>query len=212
MRTKEEITKKKSLSSGDSIPKEVIELQRLSRKRFFIILTIILTIGLSLIFVIYRQTRELFKQPIQINLPKIPKISLNNQNTTTSSLDNLTDTIAKFIKNDQSKWNIIVSNKTSVYNWPSNKTHFNQAQVDILTKKIATLAPSNSSANLFPQGLTISQQSTSTDQLQKLTILVNPPQLTLLFDFEYQGTQSDFQVFISQLIPALYWDTISVTP
>lgn len=210
MLTKQEMSKKKSYSSD--IPTEEVgdssEL-KLKKKRFFIILSIALTIGLSLVFIIYRQVKAIIANP-QLTIPKIPQLSLNKPVVTSAGMEDLTAAISQIVTIDQSKWNIVVALPTAVYNWPSNRTHLDQSQVFTLTKNISKLSPSNLLSELLPQGLIVREESTSSLDLQKLTAVVYPPTTEpLFFDLQYQGTPEEFQKIITELVPTIYWSTIS---
>ena len=207
MLTKEEITQKKNLSpdaTSDSGPSSD---EKLAHKRFLIILAISLTIGLSLIFFIYRQTQEFLRRPTY-NFPSFPQFNLPQPATSSPGLDNLTSVISSHIINNSSKWNITVMSQSVVYNWPSNHAHLSQVQAESVKAKIAQLPVSTLLSALLPQGLKIQEASSSTPQLQKLTALITPPGKSLLIDLEYQGTPQEFQTVITNLIPAIYWEAI----
>ncbi|MFZ2152686.1 MAG: hypothetical protein WAV41_01345 [Microgenomates group bacterium] len=204
MRTKEEITKNKSFPSDkESLGSGPTPEQIIKKKRFYIIGAIFLTIGLSLIFIIYRQVREIIKKPIVLSLPSINLSKIKDNSPTFD----LTPQINSVIK-DVSKWNIVVATDMAVYNLPSNKIHFNEIQVNTLVSTLAKKAVSTEFSLLFPEGLIIHQQKSVTDQLQKLSLLVNPPNKNLIFDFEFQGDPVEFSQHIAKLVPSLYWEAI----
>jgi len=210
MLTKQEMSKKKSFSSD--LPTEEVDNSadlKLKKKRFFIILSITLTIGLSLVFIIYRQVKEIIANP-HLSVPRLPQLSLSKPVVTSAGIEDLTAAISQIITIDQSKWNIVVALPTAVYNWPSNRTHIDQDQVTTLSKNMSQRSPSTLLAELLPQGLLVREESSSAESLQKLTAVVYP--LTtppLFFDLQYQGNASDFQKVLTDLIPTIYWSTIS---
>ncbi len=210
MLTKQEISKKKTYASDDDSVAEVSsDDQKLHKKRLFIVLAILLTIGLSLAFIVYRQVREIIKNPAP-HLPKLPNISISNFNgTPNKNIFDLTSTISSIIDKDETKWNIVVFREPNIYNWPSNKTTLDRSPVNAMVSKISKLPPSNLLADLLPQGLILKEESISQPQFQKLSLLVSTPdQQLLLIDLEYQGTPVEFQTIITQLVPAIYWNAV----
>lgn len=210
MLTKQEMNRKKSYSS-DVPTEEVGDLSelKLRKKRFFIILSIALTIGLSFIFIIYRQVKSIIANP-QLAMPRLPQLSLSKPVVTSAGIEDLTAAISQTITIDQSKWNITVANGTAVYNWPSNRSHLNQSEVTSISKKLSKLSPSTLLADLLPQGLLVREESSSSQDQQKLTAVIYPPTSTpLFFELQYQGTPEEFQKIITNLVPTIYWSTIS---
>jgi len=212
MLTKQEMSKKKSYAS-DLPSEEVVDTSelKLKKKRFFIILSIALTIGLSLVFIIYRQVKDLIANP-QLAIPKLPQLSLNKPVITSSGIEDLTAAISQIITIDEAKWNIVVANSQAVYNWPSNRTHLDQSQAFTLTKNLSKLPPSNLLADLLPLGLIVREESSSSPNQQKLTAAIYPPtNEPIFFELQFEGKPEDFQKTITDLIPTIYWSTISRT-
>lgn len=204
------MSKKKSYSS-DVPPEEVSDLSeiKLKKKRFFIILSIVLTIGLSLVFIIYRQVKEIVVNP-KLSIPRLPQLSLSKPVVTSADIEDLTAAISQIITIDQSNWNIVVANSTAVYNWPSNRNHFDLSQVTAISNKFSRLLPSTLLAELLPQGLLVREESSSNQDQQKITAVIYPPTSTpIFFDLQYEGTAEEFQKIITELIPTIYWSTIS---
>lgn len=209
MLTKQEITKKKSFDSDDVTPDAGdLDEQKLRKKRFFIVLSIALTIGLSLVFIIYRQLKEIIANP-QLTIPALPQLSLSKPVVTSDGIEDLTAAISQIITVDQSKWNITVANKTAVYNWPNNRVHYDQSQVETLSGKISQRSPSTLLSELLPLGLEVKEESSSSDDQQKITAIVYTPDRQLFFDIQYQGTATEFQKITGSLIPTIYWSAIS---
>ena len=206
MHTKEEITKRKSLSSGSDISENDDSVDvKLRKKRFYIILAIASTIGLSLVFIIYRQVKEFLKNPV-IELPKISLVALPKLSESTDTHPDLSGIISEIVKSSGSKWNIVVAEKSNIYNWINNQSVYNQTQINTAISDMSAVTPSIISG--FPEGLIIKSKSSTSDTIQKLTLLITPPGRQLFMDFIFSGSQTEFQNIITVLAPEIYWKII----
>jgi hypothetical protein len=177
------------------------EKKRIQKKRRLVILSIILTVGLSFSFWIYRSVKTFFKNPEipKINLSfKLPKFNFS------SSKNNVSDPIKRIIPDSFSNISIyITDNSSPQFIWSQNESALfqNQPLTDI-QNHLNILKPTTKSllnVNL-PEGLSFKEivsdksdfhyynQITLPDNRQ-LTILISSPQST----------------DISSLIESIYW-------
>lgn len=214
MLTKQEITKKKSKSfaSDDELPliDDTVD-EKLRYKRIFIILSIVATIGLSLVFVVYRQIKLFLNNPV-ITLPSLPQLSVPQKTVSGPGIANLTSPISQAISLTDTSWNIVVANDKDVYNWPGNKRVADISQVRPQVKKIQSRQPSNLLSELLPQGLVVKEISDSSDSQQTLSAVIHTPEQYLYIELIFQGGPTDFQNILAKIIPSIYWNSISASP
>jgi hypothetical protein len=214
MLTKQEITKKKSKSfaSDDELPliDDSVD-QKLKHKRLFIILSIAATIGLSLVFVVYRQIKSFIDNPV-VTLPRLPQLSVSQKVVAGPGITNLTSTISEVVSLSDTSWNITVANSKDVYNWPGNKTILDLQEITPQVKKIQSRQPSTLLTELLPQGLVVKEISDSSDKQQSLLAVINTPDSYLYIDIKYLGNSINFQNTLAKLIPSIYWSSISSNP
>lgn len=214
MLTKQEITKKKSKSfaSDDELPliDDTVD-EKLRYKRIFIILSIVATIGLSLVFVVYRQIKSFLNNPV-ITLPTLPQLSVPQKTVSGPGIANLTSPISQAISLTDTSWNIVVANDRDVYNWPGNKRVADISQVRPQVKKIQSRQPSNLLSELLPQGLVVKEISDSSDSQQSLSAVIHTPEQYLYVELVFQGNPTDFQNILAKIIPSIYWNSVSGSP
>lgn len=209
MRTKEEITKKKSFSLDEVEVEKDTSIDQLKKKRVFIALGIFFTIGLSLIFVVYRQVRVFIANP-KINVPSLPHLELPKDYAIISKKsDLLTPLIAKTLSENPEKWNLVISKKSYIYNWPNNHSVLNEVQINNLVKNFQSNNTGHQYSQYLPLGLDIKQRLISSESHQQLTLLITPPDTNIFIDIEFQGPEKTFQSSLAILLPDIYWQLMT---
>ncbi len=177
------------------------EKKRIQKKRRLVILSIILTVGLSFSFWIYRSVKIFLANP---HLPKInlsfnlPKINFS------SSKNNLSDPIKKIISDKFSDVSIyITDNSSPQFIWSQYESIIFQDQsLTDIQNRLNNLKPSTKSLlNInLPQGLSFKEivSDKSSFYYYNQIILPDNRQLTILISSS-QSTD------ISSLVESIYW-------
>lgn len=180
------------------------EKKRIQKKRRLVILSIILTAGLSFSFWTYRSVKSFLANPQypKINLSfSLPKFNLSHQDNSLASL------MEKEVSKNNSDISIyIADNSSPQFVYSKNESIIFQPQSLIeIQKKLNTLKPSDKSlANInLPQGLTFQEiVSDKTDfNYYNQIILPDDKKLIILI-------HSPKSLDISSLVESIYWTYI----
>jgi hypothetical protein len=196
---------KKTFPSGEVIEtKEEIlakNQKRLQKKRRFIIISIILTVGLSLSFWTYRSIKDFLNQPHQINSNfkiNLPQINLSKSKS--NDFDNEMQTIISDFKNISLY--ITDDNLDNPFLWQQNESVlFKDQPIEDIKSKLDNLTPTNkSSLNInFPEGLSFQEiisDKIGFDYLGQ----INLPGKKLLILIHLDNKQD-----VSTLVESIYW-------
>jgi|GEM_PF-4375619 len=185
MHTKEEITKKKSMSFPEQL--DLVETisgdDKIRKKRFILYLTIFLTVGLSFSFYLYR-----LLQGISFRLPELPQISFS-KSVSTSLESQITDVLGK----QRSLWTY------SVLVNPE----------DLVDDKKLTKALISLIKDYLPEGLEIVENYQNLPGSQTFSALISLPEKNIYFTLNYAGSDNGiFKSNLSKIVPLIYWDTV----
>lgn len=199
---------KKQFPSDDYEPSEESkeekaerEKKRIQKKRRLVILSIILTVGLSFSFWVYRSAKNFLAAPhspkinLSINLPKF---------NFSSSKNNITDPIKKIIPDNFSNISIyIADNSSPQFIWFQNEsTIFKDQSLTEIQKKLDTLTAGNKSlSNInLPEGLFFKEIVSDKNDFRYYNQIILPDnrQLTILI-------YSPQSIDISSLVESIYW-------
>lgn len=202
---------KKQFPSDDYEPSEESkeeklerEKKRIQKKRRLVILSIILTVGLSFSFWIYRSVKNFLANPEipKINLSfSLPQMNFSHQN------NNLTSLMQKEISKTNPNVSIyIADNSSSQFVYSQNESIIFQDQsLTEIQKNLNTLKPSDKSlANInLPQGLTFKEIISDKSDFNYYNQIILPDnrQLTILI-------YSPQTINISSLVESIYWTYI----
>ena len=173
-----------------------ISQKRLLLKRRLILISLLMTAGLSFIFWSFRATQN-FKLP-RLNLPQKSNsnISINSDIFTVSS--------------SQSDWSIISLTKSNP-NSPIFSHNYHNFNFDQTLASLSSLKPSLSSlidTNL-PQGLTIKEKITTDSGLTYQTLISLPTNTLLISIFIPRVDNLDsIKPQLSDLVNSLYWYSV----
>lgn len=204
---------KKQFPSDDYVPSEESreeklekEKKRIQKKRRLVILSIILTVGLSFSFWIYRSAKiflansHLPKVNLSFNLPKISFPSKNNSS----------DRIRKIIPENMSDISIyIIDNASPQFIWSQHElTLFQDQTLDDIQKHLEAIKPTNKSLlNInLPEGLSFKEIVSDKSNLYYYNQITLPDdrQLTILIS-------SSQTIDVSSLIESIYWAYVQKT-
>lgn len=199
---------KKQFPSDDYEPSEESkeekvekEKKRIQKKRRLVILSIILTVGLSFSFWVYRSVKIFLANP---HLPKVnlsfnlPKINFS------SSKNNSSDPIKKIIPDNFSDISIyITDNASPQFIWSQHESILFQDQsLTDIQKHLDTIKPTNKSLlNInLPEGLSFKEIISDKSGLYYYNQITLPDdrQLTILIS-------SSQSVDITSLVESIYW-------
>lgn len=200
--------------SDPDINEAEINQKKLQAKRKAIVISLILTAGLSFIFWSYKSIRSLAQSPPNFNFElnfKLPKFSLptNNKPGKPSSVD-----LDKFLEKSSNKWSIFVSLNTDY----SNSVFEYQTDLlgpietgEIIEKISNTKISSQSLINLsLPQGLLFQEtlDSTSTTFYHGL-IHLPKNKILIIIKNENNTNSAETQSELPLLIEHLYWYAVN---
>jgi len=198
---------KKQFPSDDYEPSEESkeekaerEKKRIQKKRRLVILSIILTVGLSFSFWIYRSAKIFLANP---QLPKI-NLSFNLPKINFPSINDSSNRIKKIIPENMSNISIyIIDNASPQFVWSQNESAIFQSQpLSEIQKHLDGLKPSNKSlSNInLPEGLLFKEivSEKSNFYYYNQIILPDNRQLTILIS-------SPQSINISTLVESIYW-------
>jgi len=214
MLPKPEKLKKISTSSDTPNPSDpAILAKKIKNKRRLVIITLIITVGCSLIFWGYRFFKNVFQSPpsfnFHLNLPKFK----NNQNIKTNSIES---DVKKIISPSADSWSIYIGSLSPVvFSWEQNSAPiFSGQNLDSLKNKImATLPVSQSqfSQNL-PQGIIVRELVSESPDFNYQTIISTPSQqIIFLIKVTSPTDINKIKNIVPQLIDKIYWDIVKIS-
>ncbi len=213
MLPKPEKTKKINnlLDKTDTNPENDAEsaLKKIQSKRRLVLISLILTAGLSLFFWVFRSIQQIIDSPPSINLDfkiNFPKINF----MTSSSKTNLSDSkIRQFLASRN--WSVNVAFKSN----PTVLVFQSTPSPDSLTEIISELSqikPSNQSLiNLnLPQGLSFQEKIITKDNLVYQNLISIPgDQIIILINTNESSNLDSIKSELSTLVNSLYWYSVS---
>jgi len=184
-----------------------ISQKRLLLKRRLILISLLMTAGISFIFWSFRAAQKIIHQPPQFNLsfkfPR-PNFSLKNNPST-----NQTDIFV--LSDSQSSWSI-ASVAKSRPDKPVFSHNYNNFNFDQTMTSLSFLKPSSSSLiNLqLPQGLTFQEKTASENNSLIYQNLISLPSDTLLISVLIPQAQDleSVKSQLSSLVESLYWYSV----
>ncbi len=177
-----------------------------NHKRFWVILLLLSSIGLSLAFSIYRWAKT-FTLPqklpsVSLNLPSVPKLKPQ----TTAVLD------PSFINNliGQDSWSFVLlqidnSNVTYLGDYNASTIDYN---FEPIISQLSTMNPLPDSliSNSLPQGLDFSENVITDSQFIEHQLLINLPKTHYLLISRSNSIDPDiFRSKLPQIIDSIYW-------
>lgn len=189
----------------------VVYQKRLKTKRHLILVSLILTTGVSLIFWGYRIGQKIINSPskinfdFKINLPKINLKFLPQKN-------NLSDfEIKEFFKNSKIDWSVLTafssnsSQSVFQYNYPVNN-------LDPIVTNLLKIKPSSQSLiNLdLPQGLSFQEQIKTDDGIIYQNLISLPQdKIIIVINLKSIDNVESIKSDLSNLVNLLYWYSVS---
>lgn len=185
----EKIKKNSSAEQLDLVDTLSLE-KKIKNKRHFVLISLILTTGLSFIFLTYKTFPK-----IKINF-KLPEIKMSDIKL---SYNNFNLTINQIISQDQNHWSIYAKtlSNTSSYSLNSQDLTTNS---DTLVSNLSKLPFSQNSLiqNSLPQGTKIQESETN--------YLITTPAQKILFEFKINGQNLEpSKKLIPSLVEKIYW-------
>lgn len=207
--------KKKDLLDFDAqqldLVKSLDNQKKAKKNRFWIILLLVLTTGLSLLFWSYNSLRQqnLF-QNFNINLPRFSSQS-------PPSDPDFQSVISPFIQSHPDSWSIYIETlpgSTRQFSWSYlSDSLFNQAPASQLISQIQSqpISSDPSIRDSLPQGAQIKQIKQFTDTSRQYQILVSLPrwQIFMIIQISRPVDLDAATQQIPSLVKNIYWTTVS---
>ncbi len=201
---------KKELKPSDStqlkLEQTIPTKEKIKKKRSFLLIVLALTVGLSIIFSLYRTITNISV------LPKFSLPSFKSKNTTTFTTKishiNL-DKPVKAILSQPNNWSIYVK----TLNPPSSSWshNFPLPLSDSIISDLLAQKPSldNLIKNSIPQGSQVKENIISQDDSLEYQAIISVPQQQILIIIKTkQDSTTDY--LINQLIQIIYWQVILI--
>lgn len=204
MLPKQEKIKKSSSSQQLDLVDSLSEDKKLRRKRIYIIITLILTVGLSLFFWIYRSSKSFFITNKISNVK--PNFSFPKINFPANQPD-LEKTVNQIISTDKNTWSIFVQTTSlnkSPFSWSKN------IETPTSTTLNVPISTNSILKNNLPEGAQIQENVLSNTDSYQLTTLITVPNKQLFIIIKVAGTnnlQSSIKL-IPYLVEKIYWELI----
>lgn len=213
MLPKPEKTKKINnlLDKTDTNPENDAEsaLKKIQSKRRLVLISLILTAGLSLFFWVFRSVQQIIDSPPSINLDfkiNFPKINFK----TSSSKTNLSDSkIRQFLASKN--WSVNVAFKSNPAVLVFQSTPSPNSLTEIISE-LSQIKPSNQSLiNLnLPQGLSFQEKIITKDNLIYQNLISIPgDQIIILINTNGINNLESIKSDLSTLVDSLYWFSVS---
>lgn len=200
--------KNRKISSADQLDLvESIDGEKKDRqRRFTLIVSLFLTIGLSIIFWIVSNFKNF---NFSLSLPKV-NVSAPIRSSASNSQINLNQ-INGFSPNS---WSILVHDLTkNQLIFSLNSPPLSPSQLKSITNSLATSSDSQKDGIDFilPPGAIIKIQHKSTNPYD-VDLLVDTPQKTLYFSLKINNSDHNQQQLIPQVIENIYWAALNNNP
>ncbi|HOR01935.1 MAG TPA: hypothetical protein PKZ92_01610 [Candidatus Woesebacteria bacterium] len=182
-----------------------ISQKRLLLKRRLILISLLMTAGLSFIFWSFRATQKFINQPLRFNF-KLPRLNLPQKSNSNISINSDIFTVSS----SQSDWSIISLTKSNP-NSPIFSHNYHNFNFDQTLASLSSLKPSLSSlidTNL-PQGLSFKEKITTDSGLTYQTLISLPTNTLLISIFIPRVDNLDsIKPQLSDLVNSLYWYSV----
>lgn len=194
--------------------------EKLRKKRFFLYISLLATIGLSLLFWSYRLITNFLKYSSRLSIPKIeiPTVRINTSPVSPNLSQNIDNQITQLLEQDHGKWNVYVHllpDGLKNFNWSFNTLKLSDQEINMTIEKlkITNVNKASQIATSLPQGLEIRDILTKDQNHSRIQALVSLPGRQLFFDIGVEGGDlNQFQDTASKLIGSLYWSIIQSLP
>lgn len=209
MLPKQEKTKKTSSFQQLNLVDTISDEKKLRHKRIFIIITLILTVGCSLIFWVYRSSKTFF------TTYKISNINFNFHLPVFNipiKQPNLDKIINQALVNNQNTWSIFIQ-VTPSFSWSKNSQNLfidNTPDASILELSQKPFSTNNPIFNNIPDGAQIQENILSQPDSYQLNTLITVPQKQIFIAIKIVGNSKlDESIkLIPTLVEKIYWELI----
>lgn len=205
MLSKEEIIKKKAKSSQLDLVETIDEDKQDRKKRFWLYLSLVLTIGLSFLFWLYRTVSSVKFQPA---LPKFNfSLSLPRRTPAVFS-DSAVTTLLP-----DSAWEVsfaVFPDLKYTYNWSKNKNQLSPESFQKIYHQLIAAKPQPDSkiTTLIPRGLTVKETFIDQGKLELQSLVITPQKQILIIISTPNTDSGRFTRTINGLVPLVYWSAI----
>jgi len=212
MLPKPEKNKKVTETSGSENPQDPAVLaKKLKNKRRLVLITIIATVGLSVIFSTYRFCKDFIDQKKTSNFSfdfKIPDINIPSQKNF-SIESNVKKDVGSFY--DESSFYIGIASPSSVIWKKDSQNNFDSQTIDDISQRISKLPPSTSDlSKQLPEGIVVQESLADKDSFDYQTIITTPKQKFLII-IQNPQNDSNLKNNLPTIINKIYWDLVKVT-
>ncbi len=216
MLPKPEKNKKVQSASQLDLLDAVSSEDKLKKKRRSLIILLVLFVGSSLVFYLYRRFTSIsftLRPPsFDIRLPSFSFFSPRSPLSTTDEVENI-------IKSDRNYWSVYLQSPpstSSAYVWSRNPDQiFSQQSLSNILRSLQSLSPNPNSTLLdsLPQGASVKEIVTSQADYYQISALIVVPGRQMLFVAKVSGSNNlqQSQQLIPSLAKNLYWSAISQT-
>jgi len=212
MLPKPEKNKKVAETSGSENPQDPAVLaKKLKNKRRLVLITIIATVGVSVIFSTYRFCKDFIDQRKVSNFSfnfKIPNINISSQKNLSIEPDIKKNMGSSY---EESSFYIGIASPSSVIWKKDSQNNFDSQTIDNITQKILKLPPSKSDlSKQLPEGIVVQESLSNKDSFDYQTVITTPKQKFLII-IQSPQNDSNLEDSLPIMINKIYWDLVQVT-
>lgn len=206
MLPKPEKIKKKTKSEESEVVNEISPAEKIRKKRLFVTLVLLITVGLSFLFWFYHFL-------MNFSLPKIsfsvPKIAVPKSSNSTLSLEKDIDSV---LISEKSIWSIYI--KSDSFLWQKNSDQlFSDINSDTVISNFSKIKTTNESLiqKSLPVGAEIKENLISKDNSFEAQYLITVPQRQIFLILKVSGDDLEkSKTLIPKLAEKIYWDIIAL--
>lgn len=206
MLPKPEKIKRIKASEQLDLVETISEADKLKHKRRWLLIALSITIGLSLVFWLYRLAKNIIKNP-----PSFPsQISLP---VSSANLDSQLDAeISSRLSSLPAGWSVSVDSNQKLFNWSRNTVNLTEQETSPMINKLleSNEKPDSNISSLLPEGVSLSQHLDSTKLPITYQLLVSVPDHQILFVITSPQDFDSALPVISKLVSSLYWLVIQI--
>jgi hypothetical protein len=176
---------------------------KLRRKRQLLIFLLILTIGLSLVFAVYRYLKN------TLSTKTFPKISFNISLPVVLQTSDPSQNLNQVFKNGYSDWSVFV--ESGGFSWSKDFNQSLESQALTIQKEQLIKTPfitNGSAKSLLPEGVDLQQITDQSAPVSKFYFLLTVPKQQIFVVIYPPSADSTSLELVSTLVEKIYWSVI----
>ncbi len=197
MLPKPEKNKKKSSAEQLDLVESISTEDKIKKKRYFLLITLFATVGLSFIFWTFRFFQNFSFSSVRITLPQFNSISLKSNDDQKQLNDNLNHLFSP----NPERWHLSIASSAPQFNWSYNSSSSISDQTPSSTLGIAR--------GVLPEGTEIKEAIINNATFSQYSALISLPQGKFSIIIKNDDVDSEkFKNTIPLIVENLYWSLL----